>query len=247
MVVIHKFYSQTCLAEFAVNSNCLTFYTLKKMRAVRRDILKMFTVFLSHVGDKQAVAEKYLPPIFEMLSAYKDEPEVLREPDMLLLFAKIIQEFGQLIAPLVPRILDLMFTSTLGMISADFQSFPDHRFNFFIFLKNVIESCFQELLGVSQEQLTLVIDCVIWSVKHELGNYYELGLEALLALINVVARDAESEPEPRPSEPLLPELLPQDLQRSLLRAHRQAARQRLQPAGADPADHDPGLGPRTFL
>lgn len=247
MIVIYKFYSQTCLAEFALNSNCLTFYTLKKMRAVRRDVLKMFAVFFSHVGDKKAVAEKYLPPIFDMLSSYKDEPEVLREPEMLLLFAKIIQEFGQLVAPVVPKILDLMFTSTLGMISADFQSFPDHRFNFFIFLKNVIESCFQELLGILQEQLTTVIDCVIWSIKHELGNYYELGLEALLALINVAMADSESELEPGPGEPLLPELLPQDLQRSLLRAHRQAPWQRLQPAGADPADHDPSAGPRRLL
>lgn len=247
MVVIFKFYSQTCLSEFALNPNCLTFYTLKKMRAVRRDILKMFTVFFSHVGDKQAVAGKYLPPIFEMLSAYKDEPEALREPDMLLLFAKVIQEFGQLISQFIPNILDLTFTSTLGMISSNFQSYPDHRFNFFVFLKNVIENCFQQLLSIPKEQLTTVIDCVIWSIKHELGNFYEVGLESLLALINVAPAHPESELQPRAGQQLLQELLHADILRRLLRADRQAARERLRAADADPPDHDPSPRPRTLL
>ena len=39
-------------------------------------------------------------------------------------------------------ILDFMFNSTLPMITKDFNSFPDHRYNFFVFLKVIIKNAF---------------------------------------------------------------------------------------------------------
>lgn len=185
MTVIYNFYTRTCQAEFAQNQVCLNYYNFKKMRAVKRDILRMFTVFVEHTKDKQIVAVKYLPSLFNMLKDYRQEPEVLREPELILLFSKVIDVFENVVANDIPSILECIFGATLDLISKDFSSYPDHRVNFFIFLKTVVEKCFQALLNIPQEQLETVINCMIWSIKHELGSIYEVGLESLHALIQV--------------------------------------------------------------
>lgn len=197
MVIIYDFYTNTCQQEFASNKGCLTFYNFKKMRAVKRDILRMFAIFIEHTTDKQGVATKYLPQLFNILKNYVNEPEQLREAEMLLLFSKVIEVFGPLIAEYVPNILECIFGSTLSLISSDFSSYPDHRVNFFVFLKTVVETCFQALLSVPKEQLETVINCMIWSIKHELSNIYEVGLESLLALITVALPHSESKHECR--------------------------------------------------
>lgn len=185
MVVIYNFYTNSCQAEYAQNRTCISFYNFKKMRAVKRDILRMFTVFIEHTKDKQTIAAKYLPSLFNMLKDYKQEPEVLREPELILLFSKVIDVFENVVAGDIPSILECIFGSTLDLISKDFSSYPDHRVNFFIFLKTVVEKCFQALLNIPQEQLETVINCMIWSIKHDLASIYEVGLESLYALIQV--------------------------------------------------------------
>ena len=85
----------------------------------------------------------------------------------------------------IPTILACIFGATLNLISADFKSYPDHRVNFFVFLKTVVETGFQALLSVPPEQLDIIINCMIWSMKHELTTIYEVGLESLIALLNV--------------------------------------------------------------
>lgn len=235
MTAIYNFYSNTCKQEFITNKVCLTFYNFKKMRAVKRDVLRMFTIFIEHTTDKQGVATKYLPSLFDILKAYGQEPEQLREPETLLLFSKVIEVFGPLIAEYIPNILECIFGSTLSLISNDFSSYPDHRVNFFIFLKSVVETCFMALLSVPKEQLETVINCMIWSIKHELSSIYEVGLESLLALISVGRSDSESEHEHRAGELVLQGVLHADVHGRAERADRQAARERLRPADADPA------------
>jgi exportin-1 len=185
MIVIYNFYTNVCQKEFAQNKGCLTYYNFKKMRAVKRDILRMFSIFIEHSKDKQAVAANFLPPLSNILKAYEHEPEQLREAEMILLFSKVIEVFGPIIATDVPTVLQCIFGATLSLITKDFSSYPDHRVNFFIFLKTVVEKCFQALLSIPKEQLEIVINCMIWSIRHELTSIYEVGLESLYALIQV--------------------------------------------------------------
>lgn len=191
MTAIYNFYSNTCKQEYITNKVCINFYNFKKMRAVKRDVLRMFTIFIEHTTDKQGVATKYLPSLFDILKGYGQEPEQLREAETLLLFSKVIEVFGPLITEYIPNILECIFGSTLSLISNDFSSYPDHRVNFFIFLKAVVETCFMALLSVPKEQLETVINCMIWSIKHELTSIYEVGLESLLALISKVNTSIE--------------------------------------------------------
>jgi len=216
MVIIYGFYTKTCQDEFAKNKSCLTFYSFKKMRAVRRDVLKMFTTFIEFTKDKQSAAQKYMPSLFTILKAYKEEPKQLREPELILLFSKVLQVLGSVLGDYVPSILDCIFGGTLEMISTDFSSFPDHRVNFFVFLKKAVEQCFEALLNIPKDQLEIVINCMIWSIKHELTSIYEVGLESVLALIQVNSSHVESQFEPTVGQQLLQSLLLQAVQRRSL-------------------------------
>lgn len=74
---------------------------------------------------------------------------------------------------------------TLPMISKDFESFPDHRLNFFKFLKAGVKNCFQYLISIDPPQFKLVINSFIWSIKHSLSTMSEVGLETIQNLLDV--------------------------------------------------------------
>ena len=78
-----------------------------------------------------------------------------------------------------------IFNCTLPMITKDFSSYIDHRYNFFIFLRAAVKNSFEYLIAIEDEQFKIVIDCIVWAIKHELSNLYEIGLETLQVLLDV--------------------------------------------------------------
>jgi exportin-1 len=66
----------------------------------------------------------------------------LRDSETIIFFAFIVEKFYLLKKEKMPKILDLMFNSTLPMITEDFSSFPNHSYNFFVFLKAIIKNAF---------------------------------------------------------------------------------------------------------
>lgn len=187
MIVIYNFYLDACKAELTKNQYATTNYTFKKMNIVRRDILKMFTTFIQYAPlDNPAVHQKILPHLCDILKNYKVSPAVLRDAEVILLFAKALQSLGGAVNELIPNILDCIFGGTLELISVDFASNPDHRHNFFVFLKSTVDKCFESLLSIPPEQLETIINCMVWSIRHQLISDYEVGLESLLALLSKV-------------------------------------------------------------
>lgn len=80
----------------------------------------------------------------------------------------------------------MIFTSSLPLITSDFNSFPEIRANFFSFLKSLVKFNFGPLFSLEQKYLTTILDCIIWSFRHELSTYSDLGLELLQeVLLNV--------------------------------------------------------------
>lgn len=102
-----------------------------------------------------------------------------------MLFALVIEKLKITLAELVPKILELVFSSILDMITRDFHSYPDHRRNFFTFLKAVINNAFIALFAVPVEQFRTIINCVIWAFQHNLPELYELGLDILIVILTV--------------------------------------------------------------
>ena len=58
--------------------------------------------------------------------------------------------------------------------------------SFFNFLKALVKFNFATLFDLDEKFFNTVLDCIIWSLRHELSNYSDLGLELLEeVLLNV--------------------------------------------------------------
>lgn len=80
---------------------------------------------------------------------------------------------------MVVRVLTTVFAATLSMISSDFNSFPEIRMAFFSFLKSIIKYNFEQLYNMPEDKFHTIMDCIVWSIKHELNTFSDLGLELL--------------------------------------------------------------------
>ena len=66
----------------------------------------------------------------------------------------------------LPQIFENIFQSTLNMIQSSMDQFPDHRYSFFKFLYSVTNNCFLIIIQMNNEQLTLIIQCILWGIEH---------------------------------------------------------------------------------
>ena len=85
-----------------------------------------------------------------------------------------------------------MFECTLEMINKDFEEYPEHRINFYILLQQVVTHCFAALLNTLPNQFKLVLDSIIWALKHTMRNVADTGLKILLTLMeNMIQQPTE--------------------------------------------------------
>merc|ERR1711957_435042 len=64
-------------------------------------------------------------------------------------------------------------------IKGDFQSYPDHRVKFYNLLKEINAHCFPSLFFLSETQLKLYVDSLLWAAKHEQPQVAASGLMIL--------------------------------------------------------------------
>jgi len=76
--------------------------------------------------------------------------------------------------------------STLDMITANFEDHPDHRINFFRLLEAINRHAFPAMLRLNAQQFQLVMDSIIWAMKHLERNIADTGLQILYDLIHNV-------------------------------------------------------------
>lgn len=85
----------------------------------------------------------------------------------------------------------MIFTSSLPLITSDFNSFPEIRANFFSFLKALVKYNFGPLFSLQEQFLNTILDCIIWSFRHELSTYSDLGLELLEEVLMNVNKNSQ--------------------------------------------------------
>jgi exportin-1 len=79
-------------------------------------------------------------------------------------------------AAVAAQVLAAVFEPTLGMITVNFEDFPEHRLKFFGLLHAITNHCFACLFGMSPPQLKLLIDSIVWAFRHTERNVAETGL-----------------------------------------------------------------------
>ena len=186
---LYQGFYQLIQNEVAQNGpNALEFFTVKKFRAVRRDLLNLLKTFVKAFKNSQAeFITNYGELISFMLNCYSSETPELREPEVLLFMAESVNSLREQMEGVLSRVMTSVLEAVLPMITQDFSSFPEHRTNFFVFLQAMVNRCFQVFFAVKEDQFKTVINCVVWAIKHELPTIYEIGLSTLVCILECLS------------------------------------------------------------
>lgn len=199
---VYRLYSEQITNACAQQGPIATRLTnFKAMRALKSDVLDLFTSCLEVCVDfqdafdahaKELFNANFMPAILtEVLNDYHNSPAAARDPKVLRLFATSISVLKDLLSPELPRILNALFEKTLEMITANMLDYPEHRIWFFRFLHEANHHCFYALFSIPAHLQKLVIDSVVWAIKHTERNISETGLEILLALLQNVSANRQ--------------------------------------------------------
>ncbi|VDP98137.1 unnamed protein product [Trichobilharzia regenti] len=183
MLNVYKIMSQNIGQAVASNGEQVTKQPLiRSMRSVKKAILNLLSCWIKRSTDP--VAENIVPPLLDAVADdYQKNLPFAREAEVLNLMAAIVNRLEDHILPALPRILDAVFQSTLEMIDKDLEEFPEHRTNFFTLLQAVNAHCFSALLSLTPDKFKLILDSVIWAIKHTMRQVSETGLNILHTML----------------------------------------------------------------
>jgi len=189
---IYRMYSELVTMHVRTGGpNAARFTVVKALRSVKKECLTLIETFVSETDDMAMVANDLLPPLMEsILQDYNQSAADARDAEVLSLFGTIIDNVGrvdalqQQILSQVTRIFEAVFECTLQMITVNYEDYPDHRLKFFSLLRAVNGQCFQALVGLSPPQLKLVVDSVVWALRHTERNAADTGLNILTEMIS---------------------------------------------------------------
>lgn len=176
MLNVYKLYSERISAAVAQQGAIATKMShVRTMRSAKKEVLRLLNVFIDKSGppeaDPRAVAQGFIPPVLDpILGDYKRNIAGARDPEVLKLFATVVEKLKSNVVDDVPRIMEAVFEVTLEMITKNFEDFPEHRIRFFEFLKMINQHCFPALFNIPPEHQRLVVHAVVWAMKHTERN-----------------------------------------------------------------------------
>jgi exportin-1 len=176
MLNVYKVYSERISAAVAQQGAIATQMSLvRTMRSAKKEVLRLLIVFIDKSGppesDPQAVTQGFIPPVLDpILGDYQRNIAGARDPEVLALFCTVIEKLKSHVVNDVPRIMEAVFECTLQMITTNFEDYPEHRIRFFEFLRAVNSHCFPALFNIPPEHQKLVVDSVVWAMKHTERN-----------------------------------------------------------------------------
>jgi exportin-1 len=212
-IQIYKFYSEHLIKVVQSDGAIATKWTMNKaIRYTKSEFLDMMKCYFEelHKVSPAAVWEVtantianangatvnvsytlFMPELLNtILLDYKLSPPSTRDAKILSLFAVAVQTFhSEAISSEIPRIMDAIFEPTLELITTNMSDHPDHRINFFQFLRNANQYCFYGLFSIPASHQKLIIDSILWAMKHTDRNVSEMGLETLHELLQNVSNN----------------------------------------------------------
>ena len=181
---MYSYYSN--MINQAYQSNNQFNPTVKIIKITKKTILKFLQTLVKYNEDKDIILNYILPPLSGLIDQYRTSHFENRDPDVLLVFSEILSKLKNAQYEYINSIWNFLCLFTLEMIKSDFQSFPEHRMNFFTLIKALIFNAFDALFQIQDSNFNKnVLNAIIWAFKHDQPTISETGLETLLILINV--------------------------------------------------------------
>lgn len=168
------------------NSGQIYYPSIKSFKSVKRSILKLLATVINNCESPEIIMNDILPALSNVIEQYRSAHVENRDPDVLLVFSAILEKIKNAQYDYINSIWEYLCLFTLDMIKTDFQSYPEHRMNFFTLVKSLISNAFDALFQIQDANFNKnVINAIIWAIRHDQPLMYETGLETLLILIKV--------------------------------------------------------------
>ncbi len=193
LLTVYRFYSEHISAAVASQGEIATrLSNIRAMRGAKKEVLRLLNAFLERSGPPDStpltVATTIMPRMLEpILDDYKRCIPAARDPEVLTLFTTATLKLHEYMAQFLLRVMDSIFECTLQMITQNFEDFPEHRIQFFKFLKAANMECFMTLFEIPAAQQQLVVDSVVWAFRHTERNIADTGLDILHELLRNIA------------------------------------------------------------
>jgi exportin-1 len=186
MLNTFEFYSN--IIDNSFNNNIPIDINLKSFMGFNRTLLKFFITLVGNINDPNIIINEILNGLGKLIIIYNNSHINNKDPNTLLIFAKVLEQLKNINYDYISTIWNSLCIYTLNMIKNDFQSFPEHRMNFFILLKSLISNAFDSIFKIQQNNFNKdIIDAILWAIKHETPIMYETGLETMKILIEKIA------------------------------------------------------------
>lgn len=197
------------------NLNARNSPQIRAMMTIKSEILQLFEIFIktfknpkyrsttvnndgyeininsneSIEKDENGIVCNLVPKFLEtVLQDYKNSLPIAREYNCLTACTALILNLESKIIKYVPNIFDCIFQITLDMISGSMEDYPDHRREFFVFLYAVTKKCFNVFLNMNNEQISMIINCILWAEEHIDIKICEIGVQTLYEFIKNIKR-----------------------------------------------------------
>ena len=189
LLQIYQTYTNYITSEISKHGvQCVKTSIIRSIRSVKKEIIILIKSFIINATDvdKHVIKTQFLPQIIVyILNDYKNSLyNENRESDVIALFTEIINKLRtELTQEYINTIFDSIFDVSLKMISQNFSDYPDIRINFYELLNSIVTHNFINLLPFTAAQFQLIIDSIIWAIKHLDKNISDIGLNILDNLI----------------------------------------------------------------
>lgn len=188
MLLIYTMYSKCVSNKIKEEGeNATRTQIVRKIRSVKKEILLLMITYVDNCTplDSQLVINDLLPQLgVPVLEDYKNTVPSARDAEVLHLFTSFINQFHDNMSSYIPQIFIHVFPTTLEMIDRNFEDYPEHRLGQFKQIQSINLYCFSTLLELSSDEFKLVVDFIIWAIKHLEKNIQELGQNMVIELIN---------------------------------------------------------------
>ncbi|KAK0406115.1 hypothetical protein QR680_018378 [Steinernema hermaphroditum] len=180
MLNVYKVISENMSAAVAEHGEgVLKQNIIKQMRAAKKEMLVLLTVWISKCNNANMTMEVMEPLFDAVLFDYARNTAMAREPNVLSLLSTMVTALKNRISSQIPRILDAVFKVTLEMIDKELTAYPEHRLNFFVLLRDIAQHCFDVLIAIPDTDFRLLLEADVWALQHQMRDVAEVGIEIL--------------------------------------------------------------------
>jgi len=96
------------------------------------------------------ILNNFIFPLGTLLQDFKQCIPETKDQEFVALFTVVLEKLNMVLdSDFLTKLLEMIFTSSLPLITSDFNSFPEIRANFFSFLKALVKFNFGTLFALN--------------------------------------------------------------------------------------------------